>query len=91
MQSYKKFGNLRARKFYFPKYKKNIFGENITKECVYFLFLFFELGLKNDPGSPIIHYYSGYDFVLESFALNLYIFIQLVYKILLASDLSKFS
>ena len=55
----------------FQSIRKTFFGENITKECVYFLFLFFELGLKNDPGSPIIHYYSGYDFVLESFSLNL--------------------
>ena len=29
LRKYKKFFNLRTRKFHFPKYKKNFFGERI--------------------------------------------------------------
>ena len=41
MQSYKKFVNLRARKFHFPKYKKNIFWRKYNKRvCLFFVFIF---------------------------------------------------
>ena len=64
-----KFFKLRVRKFHEPKYKKNFSVKKHKKfsECFFiflflflfniiFFFQFLELGLKSDPGIPLVHY-----------------------------------
>ena len=50
------FFDLRARKFYFPKCKKNVFYwkniRNFFRVDFFFFFYFFEFWLKSGPGSP---------------------------------------
>ena len=50
------FFKLGARNFHFPKYKKTFFMEKYKNFFQSGFFLFFKLGLKSVPGSPIIHY-----------------------------------
>ena len=53
---YKKCFNLREPTFHFTKYKKN-FSKKIWQNFLESIFLFFGLGIKSAPGSPIICYF----------------------------------
>ena len=52
----KNFFKLGARKFHFPKYKKNLFLEKYKRKFQSGFFLFFELGLRNASGNPLMNY-----------------------------------
>ena len=54
LRKYKKFFNLRVRKFHFLKYKEFFWG------CI--VFIFSSPGLKTAPGSPIIYYSQIHQF-----------------------------
>ena len=76
IRKYNKFFNLRARKFHFPKYKKNFFLRKYKNFFRVGCFYFLSLGFKSASGSSIIHNSSFNDYQ-RSINRNIYLKILL--------------